>query len=176
MSHLLKLNGVAPEIDSTCFIADNVTITGDVVIGERSSVWYQSVIRGDVNKIRIGNEVNIQDLCMIHGSIGKGDTIIEDRVSIGHRAIIHGCHIKSNVLVGMGAIILDDTLIEENVVIGAGALVTQGKVLESGYLYAGVPAKKMKALSALELQIYIQGTVEAYLANAKLYQESLSKS
>ncbi len=171
MAILLPLRGVAPKVASSVFVAENATLTGDIEIGENSSIWYQVVIRGDVNKIRIGKNVNIQDHSMVHGSVGRKDTIIEDNVSIGHRAIVHGCHIKSNVLVGMGAIILDDVVIEENVIIGAGAVVTQGKHLESGFIYAGIPAKKIKALDADGIHPYIAMTSASYVENAKLYKK-----
>ena len=134
---IIPVNGKSPVIPGSCWVADNATVTGDVEFGEQCSVWFQVVIRGDVNKIRIGNKVNIQDASIIHGTNGRGDTIIGNNVSIGHRAIIHGCEIKDNVLIGMGAIILDDAVIGSNVLVAAGAVVTSGMILESGFLYGG---------------------------------------
>ena len=166
---IISINGKYPKIDNTCWVAENATITGDIEIGQESSIWFQSVIRGDVNKIRIGNRVNIQDAAIIHGSTGKQDTVIGDDVSIGHRAIIHGCTIHSNVLIGMGAIILDGAIIESNVIVGAGAVVTVGAHLESGYLYAGVPAKKIKPLEEGKHDFFIKATAAGYVENQKLY-------
>ncbi len=166
---ILKVKGITPNIDDTCWVADNATITGDVEIGAESSVWFQSVIRGDVNKIKIGDRVNIQDAAIVHGSTGKQDTIIADDVSVGHRAIIHGCTIHSNVLIGMGAIILDGAIIESNVIVGAGAVVTVNARLESGYLYAGIPAKKIKPLEEGKHDFFIAATAAGYVENKKLY-------
>ena len=143
---IIPVNGITPKISKTCWVAENATVTGDVKIGEESSIWFQTVIRGDVNKIKIGNRVNIQDASIVHGTTGGRDTIIGNDVSIGHRAIIHGCTLEDNVLIGMGAIILDNVVVQSNVIVGAGAVVTGGSILESGFLYAGIPAKKIKPL------------------------------
>lgn len=167
---IIEVNGDLPEIHSTCFIADNATITGKVSIGAHSSVWFGTVIRGDVNHISIGKNVNIQDLTMVHGTHGRGDTIIEDNVSIGHRAIIHGCQIKSNVLIGMGAIVLDDIIIPSETIIAAGSLVTSGQKLESGWIYAGSPVKKLKPISPEQLASYIYGTSQAYVKYSEFYK------
>lgn len=168
---ILKIKGFTPKIDNTCWVAENATVTGDVEIGSESSIWFQSVIRGDVNSIRIGNRVNIQDAAIVHGSTGKQDTVIGDDVSIGHRAIVHGCTIHNNVLVGMGAIILDGAIIESNVIIGAGAVVTVGAILESGFLYAGVPAKKIKPLENGKHDLFISATAASYVENKNLYTD-----
>lgn len=168
---ILPVNGVLPRIDESCFIAENATITGDVIIGKDSSVWFQTVIRGDVNKIRIGERVNIQDGSMVHGSVGRGDTIIGNDVSIGHRAIIHGCELKENVLIGMGAIVLDDVIVNENVIVAAGAVVTSGKILESGFIYAGIPAKKIKPLDKGKSDIYIKLTSAGYVQYSQYYKK-----
>jgi len=167
--NILSYDGKTPSISDHVWIAHNATVAGNVVIGSKSSVWFQAVIRGDANGIIIGNKVNIQDGAVVHGSTDKQDTIIGDNITIGHRAIVHGCTIQNNVLIGMGAIILDDVLIMDNVIVGAGAVVTQGSVLESGFLYAGVPAKKIKPLQANSLQM-IQMSAEAYVQYAKKYQ------
>lgn len=136
-----------PQIGENVFIADYAVIAGDVIIGNDSSIWFHAVIRGDVNSIRIGNKVNIQDGAIIHCTFEKTKTIIGDNVSIGHRAIVHGATVGDNVLIGMGAIVMDNAIIPSNVIIGAGSLVLEGSVLESGFVYAGVPAKKIKQLS-----------------------------
>jgi len=171
MSSIITVNGIAPVIDSTVWLAQNATITGDTHIGAGSSIWFQVVIRGDVNKIRIGKNVNVQDLSMIHGTKGRWDTIIGDNVSIGHRAIVHGCHIRENVLIGMGAIVLDDVEVPSNCIIAAGAVVTSGTKLESGFIYAGVPAKKVKEIDPAQSQLYIEGTAKAYMQYSKWYNQ-----
>lgn len=170
MALILPVKGILPTIHESCWIAENATITGDVTIGKDSTVWFQTVIRGDVNKIRIGERTNIQDGCIIHGSYDKGDTVLGDRVSVGHRATLHGCIILDDVLVGMGATVMDDVVVESNVVIAAGALVTMGKRLESGWLYAGLPAKKIKPLDAKMMKYYISGTADHYVEYAKYYK------
>ena len=167
---IIPIKGVAPAIPDSTWVAENATITGDVAFGEECSVWFQVVIRGDVNKIRFGNKVNIQDASIVHGSAGRGDTIIGNNVSIGHRAIIHGCTIHDNVLIGMGAIILDDAIVESNVIVAAGAVVTSGAILESGYLYGGIPAKKIKQLEEEKVDYYIKGTAAAYVEYAQYYK------
>ena len=143
-SHVLeKIRSLA--ID--CFIAPNATVIGDVIMGDECSVWFNAVVRGDVNYIRIGNRVNIQDGAIIHCTFEKNATEIGNNVSIGHSAIVHGCTIKDNVLIGMGAIIMDRCVINSNTVIAAGAVVLEGTVVESNSIYAGVPAKKVKEIS-----------------------------
>ncbi len=164
------VKGFTPVFDDSCFIAENVVLTGDVQIGAKSSIWFNTVIRGDCNKIRIGQNVNIQDQCMVHGTTGRGDTRIGDNVSVGHRAIIHGCQIQDNVLIGMGAIVLDGTIIESNVIVAAGAVVTSNKHLKSGWLYAGTPAKPIKQISTEYIQMYIEGTSKAYIEYSKYYK------
>ncbi len=170
MPHFIEVKGHLPQIDPSAWIADNVVISGDVVIGKESSIWFGVVIRGDVNKIRIGDNVNIQDLTMVHGTVGRGDTLIGNNVSIGHRAIIHGCQIEDNVLIGMGAIVLDDVLVPSNTIIAAGATVTSGTQLEPGYIYAGTPARKMKELDPEKAKIYIEGTSKGYIGYKELYR------
>lgn len=165
-----EISGKKPAIHSSCFVAEDAVVAGDVEIGEDSSLWYSVVIRGDVNKIRIGRKSNIQDHSMIHGSVGKNDTIIGDNVTIGHRAIIHGCKLSDNVLIGMGAIVLDNAIIEEYVIVGAGSVVLEGSVLESGHLYAGVPAKKIKALDKATVANHLKASAEGYVYCASLYK------
>lgn len=168
---IIPVKGITPKIPSSSWVAENATLTGDIICGEDCSFWFQVVIRGDVNKIRIGHRVNIQDASIVHGTTGRGDTIIGDDVSIGHRAIIHGCHIHDNVLIGMGAIVLDDAIVESNVIVAAGAVVTSGSVLKSGFLYAGVPAKQIKPLEEEKVDYYIKGTAAAYIEYSNYYKE-----
>ena len=133
-----------PQWGSDCFIAENATLIGDLVMGNQCSVWYQAVIRGDVNSIRIGNRVNIQDGAVIHATYEKTKTIIGNDVSIGHNAIVHGCILKDNVLVGMGSIVMDNCMVESNSIIAAGSVVTQNTHVPAGTIYAGIPARKIK--------------------------------
>ncbi|MGO1243125.1 MAG: gamma carbonic anhydrase family protein [Sphingobacterium sp.] len=151
MALILPVKGVAPEISSDVFVADNATIVGDVSIGHKCSVWFNAIIRGDVNYIRIGEFTNIQDGVVIHCTFKRNGTDIGNYVNIGHNAIIHGCVVHDYVLIGMGAIVMDRTIVESNVIVAAGAVVLEDMVLESGYLYAGVPAKKIKPLTQNQL-------------------------
>ncbi|WP_262248147.1 gamma carbonic anhydrase family protein [Parapedobacter soli] len=148
MSLILPVKGVCPEIQQDCFIAENATIVGDVRLGKHCSVWFNAVIRGDVNSIRIGTYTNIQDGAVIHCTYLTAPTIIGSFVNIGHNALVHGCELKDRVLVGMGAIVMDHAVVEDYVIIAAGAVVLEKTVCESGYLYAGVPARKIKPLTA----------------------------
>ena len=145
---VLEVNGKVPSILDDCFVAQNATIIGEVSLGKECSVWFNAVIRGDVNSIVIGNKVNIQDGAVIHCTYLKHPTIIGNNVSIGHNAIVHGCTIKDNVLIGMGAIVMDGCIVESNSIVAAGSVVTQNTVVESGSIYAGIPAKKVKDLNA----------------------------
>jgi carbonic anhydrase/acetyltransferase-like protein (isoleucine patch superfamily) len=147
MSIILPVKGVHPQIGNDGFIAPNATIVGDVKIGDRCSVWFNAVIRGDVNSITIGNESNIQDGAVIHATYLKAATLIGNRVNVGHNAIVHGCTVKDNVLIGMGAIVMDHAVVEEYCIIAAGAVVLENTICESGYIYAGTPAKKIKPIT-----------------------------
>jgi carbonic anhydrase/acetyltransferase-like protein (isoleucine patch superfamily) len=162
MPLIKSINNITPKILEGVFLADNAVIIGDVIIGKKSSVWFNTVVRGDVNSIVIGNSVNIQDGVVVHCTYNKTKTIIGDNVSIGHNAIIHGCEIKNNVLIGMGAIIMDDVVIEENSIIAAGAILTKGTYVKSGSLFAGVPAKFKRGLSKKEIDKRIIKTAENY--------------
>src|SRR5690606_20868432 len=136
-----------PQMGHDCYIAENATIVGDVMLGNECSVWFNAVIRGDVNSIRIGNKTNIQDGAVIHCTYEKAATTIGSNVSIGHNAIVHGCAIEDNVLIGMGAIVMDNALVQRNCIIAAGAIVLENTICESGFIYAGIPAKKVKQMS-----------------------------
>ena len=171
MALIKKLKGIEPIFGSDCYLAENATIIGDVIIGDQCSVWFQAIIRGDVNSIRIGNKVNIQDAAIIHCTYQKTKTIIGNNVSIGHRALIHGCTIHDNVLIGMGAIVMDDAVIESNCLVAAGAVVLEKSHLESGFIYAGVPAKKVKALSPEQFKDSIERIANNYIKYASWYQE-----
>lgn len=144
---ILPVKGIEPKIGDNCFLAPNATIVGDVILGERCSVWFNAVIRGDVNSIRIGDKTNIQDGVVIHATYQKASTTIGNNVNIGHNALVHGCILKDHVLIGMGAIVMDNAVVEEYVIIGAGSVVLENTICESGYLYAGTPAKKIKPLT-----------------------------
>ena len=147
MPIILEVRGKAPIIPEDCFVAENATIVGEVSLGQQCSIWFNAVVRGDVHFISIGNKVNIQDGAVIHATYQKSPTTIGNNVSIGHNAIVHGCTIHDNVLIGMGSVIMDDCVIKSNSIIAAGAVVTKGTVVESGSIYAGTPAKKIKSVS-----------------------------
>lgn len=142
-----EVNGNKPQLGNDCFVAENATIVGEVTMGSQCSVWFNAVIRGDVHFIKMGDKVNVQDGAVIHCTYQKSPTTIGNNVSIGHNAIVHGCTINDNVLIGMGAIVMDDCLIESNSIIAAGAVVTQGTHVPSGTIFAGMPAKKLKEVS-----------------------------
>ena len=152
MPLILPVKDIHPKIGKECFIAENATIVGDVKMGEYCSVWFNAVIRGDVNSIIIGDRTNIQDGAVIHCTYEKASTMIGNNVSIGHRAIVHGCKVKNNSLIGMGAIVMDNAVVEENCIIAAGAVVLENTICEAGHIYAGIPAKKVKALSPEQIQ------------------------
>lgn len=163
MALIKSVRGFTPQWGENCFLAENATIIGDTVMGDDCSIWFQAVVRGDVNSIRMGNKVNVQDGAVIHGTFERAATTIGNNVSIGHRAIVHGCTIHDNVLVGMGAIVMDNAVVEEHVLIAAGAVVLENQRCERGHIYAGVPAKKVKALSAEQFSDTIDRISNAYL-------------
>ena len=144
MAIVLPVNGMQPKLGNNCFIAENATIVGDVVTGDDCRIWFTSVVRGDVHYIRMGNKVNVQDGAIIHCTYKKAPVNIGNNVSIGHRAIVHGCTIHDNVLIGMGAIVMDHAVIGEGSIIAAGAIVLENTIVEPGSIYAGIPAKKVK--------------------------------
>ena len=147
MPVILPVKDKSPVWGNDCFIAENATLVGDVIMGDNCSVWFNAVIRGDVHYIRIGNNTNIQDGAVIHATYLRAATNIGNNVSIGHNALVHGCTLKDHVLIGMGAIVMDHAVVEEFVIIGAGSVVLENTICESGHLYAGTPAKKIKPLT-----------------------------
>lgn len=147
MPLILPVKGKLPQWGKECFLAENSTIVGDVIMGNNCSVWFNAVVRGDVNYIKIGDNVNIQDGVVIHCTYLKASTTIGNNVSIGHNALVHGCILKDNVLVGMGAIVMDNVVVEEFTIIAAGSVVLENTICESGFIYAGSPAKKIKPIS-----------------------------
>ncbi|MBD0824559.1 gamma carbonic anhydrase family protein [Aestuariibaculum marinum] len=165
MPLIKPVNGKSPQIPEDCYIAENATIVGDVTMGEECSVWFNAVIRGDVHYIKIGNKVNVQDGAVIHATYQTAPTNIGNNVSIGHNALVHGCTIHDNVLIGMGSIVMDDCVIESNSIIAAGAVLTQNTHVESGSIYAGVPAKKIKDIS----QELISGQIDRIANNYVKY-------
>jgi carbonic anhydrase/acetyltransferase-like protein (isoleucine patch superfamily) len=156
MPLILSIKNKKPNWGANCFIAENCTIIGDVEMGDQCSVWFNAVVRGDVNSIRIGNKVNIQDGVVIHCTYQKASTEIGNNVSIGHNALVHGCTLKDNVLIGMGAIVMDKAVVEEFCIIAAGSVVLENTICESGYIYAGSPARKIKAVSEEQKQLLKQ--------------------
>jgi carbonic anhydrase/acetyltransferase-like protein (isoleucine patch superfamily) len=146
MALILPVEGVMPRFGENCYLAPNCTVVGDVEMGRDCSVWFQAVVRGDVHWIRMGDAVNVQDGAVIHCTYQKAPTTIGNRVSIGHRAIVHGCTLHDDVLVGMGAIVMDHAVVEPGALIAAGAVVLEKTVVEAGCIYAGVPARKVKQL------------------------------
>lgn len=170
MAIIRELKGIKPQYGKDCFFAETAVIVGDVIMGDDCSIWYSAVIRGDVHSIRIGNNVNIQDNATIHATYKKSPTSIGNNVSIAHNAVVHGCTIKDNVLVGMGAIIMDDAIVEENVIIAPGAVVTKNTIVEGGSIYAGIPAKKIKDLDPELTKGEINRISDSYHMYASWYE------
>ncbi len=163
MALLLPVNGSEPQMGNNCFLAPNATVVGDVVLGDDCSIWFNAVLRGDVNSIRIGSKVNIQDNAVVHCTFEKYATTIGNNVSVGHSAIVHGCTLHDDVLVGMGAIIMDGCVVHSNCIIAAGAVLLQHTIVESGSIYAGVPAKKIKNISEELITCEIHRIAENYI-------------
>lgn len=166
MPIIMHVDGVYPAYGNNCFIAPNATIVGDVIMGDDCSIWFNAVVRGDVNSIRLGKKVNVQDGAIIHATYQKTKAIIGNNVSIGHNAIIHGCTLHDNVLIGMGAIVMDNAEVHSNTIIAAGAVVLEGTVCEAGSIYAGVPAKKIKEISPEHIHGEIDRIANNYLRYA----------
>lgn len=170
MALIRPLQGKIPTIGSDCFLAETAVIIGDVVMGNQCSIWFGAVIRGDVHFIRIGDNVNIQDNAVVHGTYRKSPTHIGSNVSIAHGAIIHGCTIHDRVLIGMGAIVMDDAVVESNSIIAAGAVVTKGTVVPSGSIYAGNPARLLRLIDQQLLEGEVGRIAEAYKKYASWYK------
>ncbi|ABG60891.1 gamma carbonic anhydrase family protein [Cytophaga hutchinsonii] len=175
MALIKSVLGKTPQFGENCWLADNATVVGNVEMGEFCSVWFNAVVRGDVNRIKIGNKVNIQDGVCIHCTYEKHATIIGDNVSIGHNAIVHGCIVEENVLIGMGAIVMDGCYIEKNSLIAAGAILLEGTRVESGSLYAGIPAKKVKDLAPEQFNTLIDRIANNYVTYAGWFKEEEEK-
>jgi carbonic anhydrase/acetyltransferase-like protein (isoleucine patch superfamily) len=169
MPNIFSISGAYPKWGKKTWVAPNATLVGDVVLGANCSVWFQTVIRGDVNRIRIGDYVNIQDGAILHCTYKEAELAIGNNVSIGHGAIVHGCHIEDDVLIGMGAIVMDHAHIPSNVIIGAGAIVPENKKLESGYIYVGQPARPLRKIEEEDAQKLIRRTAENYTKYASWY-------
>ena len=169
MALILPVEENTPEWGRDCFIAPNATIVGDVIMGDECSIWFNAVVRGDVNSIRMGNKVNVQDGAVIHCTFQRSQTIIGNNVSIGHNAIVHGCTVHDNVLIGMGAIVMDNAVVQSNTIIAAGAVVLEETVCEAGSIYAGVPAKKVKEISQDKVEGEIMRIANNYLKYSKWF-------
>ena len=171
MALIKSCRGFTPQFGKNHYLAENATIIGDVTMGDDCSVWFSAVVRGDVNSIICGNKVNIQDGAVIHATFEQSKTIIGNNVSIGHNAIVHGCTLHDNVLVGMGAIIMDHTIVNEYCLIAAGAVVLENQILDAYSIYAGVPAKKIKELSPERISGTMDRIANNYIKYASWFQE-----
>jgi carbonic anhydrase/acetyltransferase-like protein (isoleucine patch superfamily) len=171
MALVLPVNGITPKFGKNCYLAENSTVVGDVVMGDNCSVWFTAVVRGDVHYIRMGNKVNVQDGAIIHCTYQKAPTNIGNNVSIGHRAIVHGCTIHDNVLIGMGAIVMDNAVVGENSIIAAGAIVLENTIVEPGSVYAGVPAKKVKDIDKENFQNLIERISNNYVMYSNWFKK-----
>lgn len=170
MAIIRKVRGYEPRFGNNCFLADNAVVVGEVVMGDNCTVWFNAVVRGDVNSITIGHNTNIQDGAVIHGTYQKAKTVIGNNVSIAHNAVVHGCTIEDNVLIGMGAIVMDDTVVGSNTVIAAGAVVLPGTKIPPGSVMAGVPARKVKDIGD-DMRAVIQRTANNYPMYAGWFKE-----
>lgn len=176
MALILPVDGKLPEFGSNCFLAPNATIVGDVVMGNDCSVWFNAVIRGDVNSIRMGNKVNVQDGAVIHCTYQKTQAIIGNNVSIGHNALVHGCTLHDEVLIGMGAIVMDNAVVHSHTIIAAGAVVLEGTICEPGSIYAGVPAKKVKTIEEAKISGEIHRIANNYVRYADWFRDAVPPS
>ncbi|MFN5376880.1 MAG: gamma carbonic anhydrase family protein [Chitinophagaceae bacterium] len=171
MSFILSVRDFTPSFGNNVYIAPNATIVGEVIMGDDCSIWFNAVVRGDVNFIRMGNKVNIQDNAVIHGTFEKNGTTIGNNVSIGHNAIVHGCTIEDDVLIGMGAIVMDRAVIGRNSIVAAGAVVLEGTIVPSGSIFAGVPAKKVKDISEDKIKGEINRIAENYVTYSSWFKK-----
>ncbi len=171
MALIKELKGITPIIGEDCYLAESAAVIGDVIMGDQCSIWFNAVVRGDVNKIRMGDRVNVQDGVIIHGTYLEAATSIASNVSIGHGAIIHGCTINERVLIGMGAIVMDHAIVNSNSIIAAGAVVLENTIVEEGSIYAGTPAGKVKQLTEEQMVGIIDNSVQNYLKYMKWYEK-----
>ena len=176
MALILPVEGKVPQFGNDCFLAPNATIVGDVIAGDQCSFWFNAVVRGDVNSIRMGSKVNVQDGAVIHATFQKTKVDIGNHVSIGHNAIVHGCTIHDHVLIGMGAIVMDNAVVHSHSIIAAGAVVLEGTIVEAGSIYAGVPAKKVKNISQELIQGEIERIANNYIRYADWFKPSENSS
>jgi len=176
MALIKSVRGFSPKIGSDCWLAENATIVGQVSMGKFCSVWFNAVLRGDVNSIILGDFCNIQDGAVVHGTFERASTTLGNYVSVGHNALVHGCNIGNNVLVGMGAIIMDNALVEDHVLIAAGSVVLQNAHLKSGWLYAGTPAKAIKPLDDNLLNGEIERIANNYVKYSAWFKEEDAKA
>jgi len=174
MALILPVEGSIPVFGEDCFLAPNATIVGDVITGNQCSIWFNAVVRGDVNSIRMGNKVNVQDGAVIHATYKKTKAIIGNNVSIGHNAIVHGCTIHDHVLIGMGAIVMDNATVHSHSIIAAGAVVLEGTVVGAGSIFAGVPAKKVKDISEELIHGEIERIANNYIHYSGWFKETAS--
>lgn len=170
MALIKSVRGKSPIFGKACFLAENATVVGEVVMGDNCSVWFNAVVRGDVHSIHIGNNTNIQDGAVIHCTYQKAKTEIGSNVSIAHNAIVHGCTLEDNVLVGMGAIVMDGAVVQSGAIVAAGAVVLANTIVEAGYIYAGMPAKKVKEVGP-EMKGIFARTANNYIMYAKWFEE-----
>ena len=175
MAIIKEVRGFMPKIGANCFMAETAAIIGDVTIGDNCSIWYGTVLRGDVNTMTIGNNVNIQDGAVVHTLYQRSKTVIGDNVSIGHNATVHGATIESNSLIGMGATVLDNAVVESGAIVAANALVTSGMRVEGGWIYAGVPAKKIKQVSTEQQKDIVERIANDYIMYASWYKEETER-
>jgi len=171
MALIKSVKGKSPVFGKHVYLAENATVIGEVTMGDNCSVWFSAVVRGDVNSIKIGNKVNIQDGAVVHCTYKKAATILGNNVSVGHNALVHGCTIKDNVLIGMGAIVMDGVVVESNSIVAAGAVILEGTHVESGTIYAGVPAKKVKELNEEQTACLIEGISDNYVLYSSWFKD-----
>lgn len=172
MALILEVNGKKPKIGENCYLAPNCTIVGDVEIGDNCSVWFNVVIRGDVNAIRIGEQCNIQDGAIIHCTYQKSQTIIGNKVSVGHNAIVHGCELKDLVLVGMSAVVMDDAIVNSNSIVAAGSVVLENTIIPENCIFGGIPAKKLKDIDSKRSDVF-ERTAQNYMKYASWFDENI---
>ncbi len=175
MALIKPVHGIMPLFGKDCYLAENATVVGQVTMGDQCSVWFNAVVRGDVHSISMGNKVNVQDGAIIHCTYQRAKTVIGNNVSIGHNAIVHGCTVHDNVLIGMGAIVMDHAVIHSNSIVAAGSVVLENTVVESGSIYAGVPARKVKQIDPEQTQRLIEGIANNYVMYSGWFEQESSE-